>query len=211
MENPMLLYHRPTSGHSYKVRLLLALLGVEYDSATILAKDGKNIVDDSYYELNPRGQVPTLDDNGVILWGSTAILVYLASKYDPQRTWLPVDPVAAAGVMQWMELAQNEVNGLFLSRAIQLFGYSGDLAAAQRSGNQALDILERRLSRQPWLAGDNPTIGDIACFPYAAVADDNGFDLESRPALRGWFARFTRLDGFVAMPGMERLLAAASN
>ena len=108
---------------------------------------------------------------------------------------------------QWLELAQNEVNGLFLSRAIQKFGYPGDLAAAQRAGNRALDILEQRLARSRWLAGDGPSIGDIACFPYAAVADDNGFDLEARPALNRWFERMAGIEGFVPMPGMEPLLA----
>jgi len=203
----MLLYHRPTSGHSYKVRLLLSLLHADYEESLIFAKDGKNVVDDAYYALNPRGQIPTLDDGGVVLWGSTATLVYVASRYDTGRTWLPVQPAAMARVMQWMELAQNEVNGLFLSRAIQKFGYSGDLATAQIAGNKALDILERQLARQHWLAGEQPTIGDIACFPYTAVACDNGFDLAARPALSRWLARMAALDGFVAMPGMEWLVA----
>lgn len=201
----MLLYHRPTSGHSYKARLLLSYLGVGYESAIVTAKDGKNQVEDWYYDLNPRGQIPTLNDGGAIVWGSTAILVYLARKYDPMKRWLPEEAGRLAAVMQWMELAQNEVNGLFLSRAIQLFGYPGDLAAAQIAGNKALDILERRLRRSDWLAGDGPTIGDIACFPYAAVADDNGFDLAARPAVRAWFVRLSRIPGFVPMPGMQGL------
>ncbi|HEX7638362.1 MAG TPA: glutathione S-transferase family protein [Burkholderiaceae bacterium] len=203
----MLLYQRPTSGHSYKVRLLLSFLSVEHDEIEIRASDGRNVVDPSYFELNPRGQVPTLEDDGVVLWGSTAILVYLASRFDAARTWFPVDARRAAEVTQWLELAQNEVNGLFLSRAIQKFGYPGDLAAAQRAGNRALDILEQRLARSRWLAGDGPSIGDIACFPYAAVADDNGFDLEARPALNRWFERMAGIEGFVPMPGMEPLLA----
>lgn len=203
----MLLYHRPTSGHSYKACLLLSILGVKFESVFIQANGGKNVVNDEYLELNPRGQVPTLKDDGTVIWGSTAILVYLASKFDKHRTWLPADPSQTAAVMQWMEFSQNEVNGLFLSRAIQKFGYSGDLVGAQRAGNTALDILEDRLGRNHWLACDWPTIGDVACFPYAAVADDNGFDLQGRPALNRWFKRMIQLRGFFPMPGMEPLIA----
>ncbi|MFD1625599.1 glutathione S-transferase family protein [Azospirillum griseum] len=206
----MLLYQRPTSGHSYKARLLLSFLGIDYESVVITAKDGRNQVEDRYYDLNPRGQIPTLEDDGVVLWGSTAILVYLARRYDPSKSWLPEEPAQQAAVMQWMELAQNEVNGLFLSRAIQRFNYAGDLVAAQKAGNKALDILERRLSGNDWLAGRGPTIGDIACFPYAAVAHDNGFDLAARPAVRAWFSRIHRLPGFVPMPGMQELPSEGS-
>ena len=205
----MLLYHRPTSGHSYKVRLLLSFLGIDYDERIVNAAAGKNIVDPAYYDLNPRGQIPTIDDDGHVVWGSTAILAYIAARYDAARTWLPASPEKMAAVMQWMELAQNEVNGLFLSRAIQLFGYPGDLTSAQRAGNRALDILERRLTGCRWLAaGDGPSIGDIACFPYVALASDNGFDLAARPAVCGWIDRIASLKGFAPMPGMESLLSS---
>lgn len=204
----MLLYHRPTSGHSYKIRLFLSFIGMKYEEAIVHAKAGKNVVDPAYRDLNPRGQIPTIDDDGHVVWGSTAILVYLAMRYDAARTWLPGTPGEMAAVVQWMELAQNEVNGLFLSRAIQLFGYPGDLASAQQAGNRALDILERRLTGRNWLAADEPTIGDIACFPYAALASDNGFDLGSRPAVCAWIDRISSLDGFIPMPGMELPLSS---
>lgn len=205
----MLLYHRPTSGHSYKARLLLSFLEIEYDESIVNATAGKNVVDPAYYDLNPRGQIPTIDDDGYVVWGSTAILVYIATRYDAAGTWLPAKPEEMATVMQWMELAQNEINGLFLSRAIQLFGYPGDLASAQQAGNRALDILERRLAGRHWLAADGPTIGDIACFPYVALASDNGFALDARPAVSAWIGRMASLKHFIPMPGMESLLPLA--
>jgi len=201
----MILYERPTSGHSYKVRLLLSALKVSYESLTIVAKDGRNITDDDYLKLNPRGQIPTLRDRDLVLWGSTSILFYIASQYDPARRWLPDDVEAAARVFQWMEFAQNDVQGLFLSRAISKFGYAGDLESARKQGNHALDILDDRLSDSDWLVGNHPTIADISCFPYVAVSFDNGFDLASRRAVANWVKRMTRIEGFVAMPGMEPL------
>lgn len=201
----MLLYERQTSGHSYKIRLLLSLLKVPYESVEVLAQNGRNIVDAEYLKLNPRGQIPTLRDGDLVLWGSTSILYYLAERYDLARHWLPRDAARISVVLQWMEFAQNDVQGLFLSRAMTRFGYQGDLDMARSQGNRALDILEGRLSVTDWLAGDGPTIADIACLPYVALSFDNGFDLASRVSVSRWVQRMTMLDGFIPMPGMEPL------
>jgi glutathione S-transferase len=122
------LYGRETSGNAYKARLLMAFLGVAYEQVEIRLGPGwRNDVDDAYRAMNPRGQVPTLADGDTVLWGSTAILVYLATRYDPPGGWLPRhDPAALARVMQWLELAQNEVVGLVRARAMALFGAVGD-------------------------------------------------------------------------------------
>jgi len=124
-------------------------------------QSGRNAVDAAYLRINPRGQVPTLTDGDVVLWGSTAILCYLARRYDESREWLPVDAAAMARVCQWLELAQNEIReGLFLARAVQRFGYDGDLSCAQAAGRRALESGRHRLDPfGPWrgcraLSGD---------------------------------------------------------
>jgi glutathione S-transferase len=199
----MKLFDRETSGNAYKARLLLSFLGVPHETVPVPLKDGRNQVDEGYLRLNPRGQIPTLVDGDAVVWGSTAVLCYIASKYDASRRWLPADPLRLAHVMQWLELAQNEVqSGLFLARAIARFGYAGDLPAAQRLGQAALEVLESRLGQAPWLAGPRPTIADIACFPYAALATEGGLDLSRYAGVRRWLAAFKGLDGFVAMPGI---------
>jgi glutathione S-transferase len=198
------LYGRVTSGNSYKVRLLLALLSIPYRGIEIrLGTAGRNEVDHTYLALNPRGQVPTLVDGDTVLWGSTGILVYLASRYDPAATWLPRDPPALGRTMQWLELAQNGINiGLFRARAIGRFGYKGDADAAQREGQVALNVLERRRETDDaWLAGDDaPTIADVACFPYVALAPEGGFTLEAHPFISLWINRVKELPGFVPTP-----------
>ena len=90
---------------------MMALLDVPFrEIAVPLGSDGYNEVDPNYRKLNPRGQIPTLTDGVVRLWGSTAILVYVAGRYDPSETWLPRrDLVRLASMMQWLELAQNEI------------------------------------------------------------------------------------------------------
>ena len=197
------LYHRLTSGNSYKVRLLLSILQLEYEAVAVELEHGRNRVDEAYLRLNPRGQIPTLVDDELVLWGSTAILFYLARKYDAEQRWLPAEAAAAAEIMQWLELAQNEGNtGLFLARAIQRFGYEGDLAAALRDGRKALDVLEARLRDREWLVLQRATIADIACFPYAALASEGGFQLSDWPAVQSWIERIRKLKGFIGMPGI---------
>lgn len=197
------LYDREASGNAYKARLLLSFLDLPFERIAVAMKDGKNQVDSSYLALNPRGQIPTLVDGDLTLWGSTAILCYLASRYDPSGRWLPHDPAAFAQVMQWMELAQNEIlTGLFRARAIRRFGIGGDLELAQQTARRALEILESHLESAPWLAGDGPTIADIACFPYAALAAEGNVDITPYTGVQDWIGRIKSLDRFVGMPGI---------
>src|SRR5512139_513245 len=100
------LYDREGSGNCYKVRLLLSFLDLPYERIPVAMKAGKNQVDNDYLRLNPRGQIPTLQDGEVTLWGSTAILCYLAARYDKTDRWLPREPAQLGEVMQWLELAQ---------------------------------------------------------------------------------------------------------
>ena len=100
------LYGGPLSGNAYKVRLLLTLLGLEFEETVINLQTGDNRTE-SFLALNPRGQIPTLVDGDVTLWDSQAILVYLARRYG--EAWLPVEPAAMAEVMQWLALAENEL------------------------------------------------------------------------------------------------------
>ena len=197
------LHDRERSGNAYKVRLLLSFLDLPYERIVVPVTDGRNQVDSSYLQLNPRGQIPTLQDGDVTLWGSTAILGYLALRYDRTARWLPRDPLHFGQVMQWLELAQNEIqSGLFQARAIVQFGLSGDLLAAQRLAGQALEVLESRLGNERWLAGPGPTIADVACFPYAALAGEGNVDASPYSGVQRWIDDFKSLDRFVGMPGL---------
>jgi glutathione S-transferase len=199
------LYGRETSGNTYKARLLMAFLEVAYEQIEIrLGPGGRNQVDGSYRSINPRGQVPTLVDAGAVLWGSTAVLAYLAAQFDPSGRWLPRhDPASLGRVMQWLELAQNEIStGLFRARAIARFGYSGDIEVARRDGTVALRVLEHRLGGKAWLLGDDaPSIADIACFPYVLLAPEGGFNLTTYPAVSAWIGRVRGLPRYIPAPG----------
>ena len=194
------LYGAPLSGNAYKVRLLLSLLGLEFEETDVNLQIGENRTE-SFLALNPRGQIPILVDGDVTAWDSQAILVYLARRYG--EAWLPVEPAAMAEVMQWLAVAENELLfGLARARAVKFFGRDFDLASCQAYGHAGLKVLEQRLAGHQWLAAGRPTIADLACMPYAALSWMGDIPLDDYPAVRAWIDRVRALPGFIAMEGI---------
>ena len=195
------LYGSPVSGNAYKARLLLGLLGLEFEETVIDLQAGENRTA-AFLALNPRGQIPTLVDGGVTVWDSQAILVYLARRYG--EAWLPVAPAAMAEVMQWLAVSENELLfGLARARAVKYFGRDFDLPSCQTYGHAGLKVLEQRLGAHRWLAAGRPTIADVACMPYVALSHMGGIPLDDYPAVRAWVDRVRALPGFIAMEGIR--------
>lgn len=195
----MKLYNVVVSGNSYKVRILLALLNLPHEKVMVDTRNREH-KQLPFLKLNPRGEVPVLEDNGVVLWDSGAILVYLARQYGGER-WLPSDPAAMGEVMQWVALAGNEIQfGLQYARrgVLQDRWTAGTLEQGQAMGRVALDVLEGRLKSHQWLAQDRPTIADVACFPYIETAPEAKVSLEPYPAVTAWLARCKALPGWPA-------------
>ena len=154
--------------------------------------------------MNPRGQVPVLVDGGEARWDSSAILVYLARKCDKGGDWFPDDLERQIGVLQWMALAQNEIlYGLARARAAYRFNRPVGIEDCVGLGRAALEALERRLDVVEWLAGRGPTLADIACYPYVALAHEGKISLQPYPAVTAWLERFERLPGWQPMEGVE--------
>jgi glutathione S-transferase len=188
----MKLYMTENSGNAYKVRLLLGLLKVPYDKA-VVDFPGKEHKKPAFLALNPRGQVPTLEDGGRVFWDSSACLVYVARKHGGEQ-WLPTEPADMAEVMQWVALAGNEIQyGLQYGRNIVRGARQGDLEPCLAMGRTALGALEHRLKEHDWLALGRPTIADLACYPYVALADEAKLPLADYPAIREWMKRLESL------------------
>lgn len=198
----MKLYDYEYSGNAYRVRLMLSLLGLEAERHRVDLLQGEQRTPE-FLRLNPRGQVPVLEEDGTTVWDSMAILVYLARRYGGEQ-WLPNDAAGMAAVMQWLGLMQNELlYGLGRARVIARLGFPGDLEEAQKLGRRGLEVLEGRLAGHDWLALGRCTIADVGCFPYAALAPEGGVALDAYPAVSRWIARVKRQPGFVGMPGIE--------
>lgn len=197
----MKLYDMELSGNCYKIRLFCALLELNYEAVPVNLLKGEHKTA-AFLSLNPRGQVPVLDDAGTVVWDSMAILAHLARKYGDEQ-WLPMEPESLARVMQWLAVSENELQyGLGRARAVVRFNRPGDLPSCQEMGRNGLAVLEAHLQHNRWLAGDHPTIADIACYPYVALAPEGGVALDGFPAIGQWIARLQALPGYVGMPGI---------
>jgi len=197
------LYNRERSGNCYKARLMLALLGLEYQKIAVHRVDKtRNILPPDFEKLNPLRQLPVLVDDGNPYWGTIAILVYLARKHGGE-SWLPLDAAGEAEVTQWLALAQNEIfYGLGRARsmrALRWHGY-GTLDEAHAIAQVALNALEGRLAGHDWLVLDRLTIADVACYSYTVFAPEGGISLKPYPAVRAWLARIGALPRYLAPP-----------
>lgn len=200
-EEVMKLYDLELSGNAYRVRLMLSLLGLKAELQAVNLMQGEQH-EDWFLKLNPRGQVPVLDDDGTVIWDSLAILVYLARKYGGER-WLPSEAKDLAQVMQWLAVMENEtLYGLGRARVIVKFKFPGSLEDAQALGKRGLNVLEGHLSNHDWLALDRFTIADVGCFPYVALAPEGEVPLDPYPAVVKWIERVKKQPGFIAMPGI---------
>lgn len=192
------LYGTPPSGHAHRVELLLLMLGLPYAYVEAPAAV-RNTAE--FLRLNPLGQIPVLTDGELVLCDSAAIMVYLVKKYAPNSTWLPEDPLAAAQVQRWLAIAAGEVRyGPALARAITHFGYRGDLNIAREIAHTLLRFMNEHLSERRFLALNQPTLADLACYSYIAHAPEGGVFLEDYPQVRAWLAAVEALPNFKPMP-----------
>ena len=197
----MLLYNSAVSGNCYKVRLLLAQLGIGYETVDVSVVDRSNRAE-ILGELNPGLRVPTLVlDDGRPLAESNAILWYFADGTD----YLSGDPYERAQALQWMFFEQYS-HEPYVAVARFLLAYSGQPELFERrrerlleGGYAALDAMERHVESRAFLVADRYSIADIALYAYTHVADEGGFDLEGYPAIRAWLGRVAAQPGHVTI------------
>lgn len=194
------LYDLDLSGNCYKIRLMLSMLGLDYERIIVDTRAGESLTQE-FKRLNPRGQIPVFVDDSTVIWDSMAILVYLVRRYG-NKQWLPVDALDEARIMQWLAVSENELlYGLARARAVLKLGRPFDLEQCQRDAQPGLEAMEQQLGNQEWLAMAHPTIADIACYPYVALAQEGDVSLEPYPAVRTWLKRVETLPGWVPMVG----------
>jgi glutathione S-transferase len=203
----MKLYSHPLSLNCYKVRLLLSFLGQEYDYENVdLVNDHHK--SDEFLSLHPLGQVPVLVDGDFSIWDSQAILVYLARKFE-NETWLPLTPETSAQITSWLSFAAKELAiGLAAARVHHLLGGQGinfvtrldiDIDRATAQAEKSLEVLNHYLSSHQWLAGDAPTIADIACFPAIEFAHEGKISVSAYPQVQAWVDRVNQLPDYISM------------
>jgi glutathione S-transferase len=206
---PILLHGFPLSGHSHRAELMLRLLALPFDSHQVDLAGGEQRRE-AFLKLNPFGTVPVIEDDGVVIADSCAILVYLASKYDPDGAWLPRDAKGAAEVQRWLSVAQGPVfNGPCCARLVNVFGMDFDHARAKAVAERLFATLDAVLAGRTFFVGERPTIADVALYSYIAHAPEGGIALTPYAHLTGWLRRVEALPGFAPMPATKAGLLAA--
>jgi len=195
----MKLYNVTYSGNSYKVRLLLAQLGITCEIVEVDILKGESRTND-FLMINPNGRTPVLDDNGFVLAESNAILAYLARG----TKFLPDDRKKFGLVFQWMFFEQYShepyiaTSRFWLQHKPDSSEKTAILASKRDGGWAALRIMEEHLVKNNFFVGDY-SIADIALFAYTHVADEGGFPLDNFPKIRDWIGRVKAQPGFVPM------------
>jgi len=161
----MKLYDLTLSGNCYKARLFLSLIGqpVELVPVNLLQGEHKQ---PSFLAVNPRGQVPVLEDGDIRVVDSQAILVYLARRY-ADEVWYPQDALIQARIVGWLSFAANEMHhGPATARVGRLFRRPIDEPLTTSRAIAALQLVEQQLTEHAWLAETaEPTIADLAVYP----------------------------------------------
>jgi glutathione S-transferase len=195
----MLLYDNDLSGNCYKVRLLFAQLGIQYEARELSVFDRTNRPE-VLGGLNPALRVPTLVlDDGRTLAESNAILCYFAEG----TSLLPEDRFERAQVLQWLFFEQYS-HEPYIAVA-RFWAHAGitppdaEQEAKQRGGIAALKAMEDHLRAREYLVGERYTIADIALYAYTHVAPEGGFELEPYAAVRAWLERVRSQAGHVTI------------
>lgn len=198
----MKLYDYAPSGNGYKVRLLLAHLGIKYERIEVDSNAGGTQTPE-FLKLNPNGKIPTVVlDDGNVLPESNAILYYFAEG----TPYLPEKKLDRAQALRWMFFEQYS-HEPYISVARNIITYLRQRDAQMERlrdcwhrGAQALDVMERRLAAHDWLTDAGPTAADLALCGYTQAADEGEFDLARWPGVRAWVNRVLALPGVEALP-----------
>jgi glutathione S-transferase len=197
------LYSMPSSGNSYKVRLLLSLLGRPYTHRACEA-GSEALAAAKARGMLPLGTLPALHlSDGTILPESGAILWYLGEGTD----WVPQTPLARAQTLAWMFFEQNRHEPAIAVRAaLRTYPHRRAEATPERmaalleAGHAVLAVMDRALAAGPFFGGAAPTIADIALYGYTSGAGARGgFDMARFPAVTAWCARIAALPGHVGL------------
>lgn len=179
----------------WKITILLEELGVPYRMTPVDLGEGGQF-EPAFLAISPNNRVPAIIDHAPLqgapmpIFESGAILLYLAEKHG---RFLPRDPAGRFACIEWLMWQMSALgpmlgqHGHFRLYAAERVDYALD--RFRREAERLYGVLDRRLAATgAFLAGDDYTIADIACFPWVMTHKAQGFDLADYPAAKRWFA-----------------------
>ena len=199
------------SGNGFKVRLLLAQLGMQYEWTNVDIDKGETRTPE-FLKRNPNGRIPTLLlDDGTHLAESNAILWYLAEG----SRFVPATQIGRAQVLQWMFFEQYSHEPFVATPRYICRHFPADhprraeLPARLEKGHAALRVMEGHLATRQFFVNDRYGIADIALYAYTHVAPDGGLDLAPYPKVREWPARVAAQPRYVQLLAVPNKAVAA--
>ena len=172
------LWGRPSSARTQKIMLALAELGIEYQfilASATMGYDGSvaqgyspyGVVETpEYLSMNPNGTIPTINDNGFILWESNAIVQYLGMNYDPALFFEDSTRIFSSAA-RWMMWENNQLippMHELVMQLVRLPNHERDISkidAAREKLIEELTIVDSQLKKTEFIAADSWTMGDI--------------------------------------------------
>ena len=192
----MKLYDYAGSQNAWKVRQLCAHLNLEYETVWVSIFEGESHTPD-FLRKNPAGAVPVLElEDGRCLAESHAILLYLAQG----SPYLPDDAWQKARVCQWLFFETDYVQSTIATlRHWNLTGKNernaAQLSRRRASARHVLELLDRHLQGQNFLANECYSIADIAVYAYVHLAHEAGLEMTDYKAILGWIERVSEIVG----------------
>jgi glutathione S-transferase len=197
------LHEYAPSGNCYKLRLLMAQLGLAYQRREYNILNGESRTPEFLSTINANGRIPVLEIDGQFIPESNAALWYLSED----TSFAPATKFDRADALHWMFFEQynHEPNIATVRYWLTYGGGLEKMTEWQKSslplkieqGYAALGVMEKRLSHHPFLIADVYSVADIALYAYTHVAGDGGFDLSRYPAILSWMARVAAQPGHV--------------
>jgi glutathione S-transferase len=198
---PMIkVWGRLTSSNVQKVMWCIDELGVAHERVDIGGPFGRN-KEPAYLAMNPNGLVPTIEEDGFILWESNACVRYLAAKYGAGKLW-PTDVRVRGDADRWMDWQLTTLAGPSTTIFWGLVRTKPEerdmkaIAAAAKKLNELWTVVDKVLASRKFVAGDQLTIGDIPM----GIAAYRWFSLpverDRHPNFEAWYGRLTERPAF---------------
>jgi glutathione S-transferase len=188
----LVIWGRLSSVNVQKVVFAAGELGLAFERREAGGKFGV-VQTPEYKAKNPNALVPTIEDDGVVLWESNAIVRYLAARYGQGSLW-PQEPAVRGAADSWMDWQQTSLNpaiGPAFLNLVRLPPDKRDPAAAQAALAKCepmLAILDAHLARSPYLAGDAVTMAEMVVAPSVHRWLNLPAARQSRPHVEAWYA-----------------------
>ena len=193
------IWGRTNSVNVKKALWAIEELGLKYERVDAGMEHGVTKTPE-YMKMNPNSLVPTIEDDGFVLWESHSIVRYLAAKHGVGTLW-PTDLRARADAERWMDWAftfQNAMRAVFWG-LIRTPPEKRDLKAIEEGRKRSAELLavpERTLSERPYVGGDTFTMGDIPLGCEVQRWMRVPMERPRFPAVEAWFERLRSRPAF---------------